>query len=206
MSAPTTRRSRLTAAHGFSLAETAAMLTALSILTAVATPSVDGFVSRAKAIKASADVQTIAVALTRYAYDMGGMRHAVKKYALLAGEGAVPGLGPDGSTAWLAGEEGAGGSGASVGFLTDELVTNAARHDRKRGAFFAGWRGPYLQSGIGPDPWGHRYAVNISADQGADVFVLSAGADGLVETPFNASGVMPGGNDIVALVSTGSGS
>jgi hypothetical protein len=36
-----------------------------------------------------------------------------------------------------------------------------------------------------------------------DVFVLSAGANGIVETPFLVDGVIAGGDDMVALVSGG---
>jgi hypothetical protein len=40
-----------------------------------------------------------------------------------------------------------------------------------------------------PDPWGHRYGINIGAlsdshDDAAAVWVLSAGPDGIIETPF----------------------
>ncbi|HXH25967.1 MAG TPA: hypothetical protein VNI78_11995 [Vicinamibacterales bacterium] len=74
-----------------------------------------------------------------------------------------------------------------------------------------GWRGAYLPGPIGPDPWGNRYMANVeflARTQGVvgsgstrDVIVLSAGGNRQTETPFEADGVSPGGDDLVALVS-----
>ena len=68
-----------------------------------------------------------------------------------------------------------------------------------------GWRGAYLSSPIGPDPWGHRYLVNTvflavarDADAGTgegqrsggwshDTFCISAGPNGQYETPFGGN-------------------
>ena len=74
------------------------------------------------------------------------------------------------------------------------------------------WRGPYLGGPIGPDPWGNRYAVNVRyldpganvagplAGYTADVIVLSAGPNGVVETPFEVEGNTPGGDDIIYIL------
>jgi hypothetical protein len=74
------------------------------------------------------------------------------------------------------------------------------------------WRGAYVPGPIGPDPWGYRYAVNVEfleralgagpSGQVNDVFVLSAGSNGLVETAFAVDGATSG-NDILAIVSGG---
>jgi hypothetical protein len=69
-----------------------------------------------------------------------------------------------------------------------------------------GWHGPYVQAGVGPDPWGHRYAVNVkwlASAKGSDTIVISAGPNGIIETPFQVDGVRPGGDDIVAVASNG---
>ncbi len=67
-----------------------------------------------------------------------------------------------------------------------------------------GWRGPYLQKAVGADPWGHRYAVNVRAlrTSGSDTFVISAGADGIVATAFDADGLHGSSDDIAALVAS----
>lgn len=78
------------------------------------------------------------------------------------------------------------------------------------------WRGPYLSGPVDPDPWGHRYGVNVeflaklagtpgSAPGGNvnDVFVLSAGPDGETDTRFDVDGVVPGDDDILVVVQGG---
>jgi general secretion pathway protein G len=39
------------------------------------------------------------------------------------------------------------------------------------------WRGPYLQSELGKDPWGHNYAYQVK-DEGQEFVVVSLGKDG----------------------------
>lgn len=51
----------------------------------------------------------------------------------------------------------------------------------------AGTRSPL--SGLGivtrPDPWGNAFIVNVGASGNEAVWVLSAGPDGVIDTPFN---------------------
>lgn len=57
-----------------------------------------------------------------------------------------------------------------------------------------GWNGPYVSKEITGDPWGHAYLANAGFLRGTPpapgrcrtcaVFILSAGPNGLVETPF----------------------
>ena len=69
-----------------------------------------------------------------------------------------------------------------------------------------GWRGAYLAPPCGPDPWGRAYQINtkwlttrFDLNPGAqtvnhclDVFCLSPGKNGIIETPF-ATGTFAGG-------------
>jgi hypothetical protein len=83
------------------------------------------------------------------------------------------------------------------------------------------WRGAYLRGPVEPDPWGNRYAANVafldpvhfSTISGVsngdpldfprlDVFVLSAGPDEEIDTPFGMDGAVPGDDDFIYLVST----
>lgn len=41
-----------------------------------------------------------------------------------------------------------------------------------------GWKGPYLQTGLKPDPWNNPYSYEISPDQPNQYVVRSAGPDG----------------------------
>lgn len=79
------------------------------------------------------------------------------------------------------------------------------------------WRGPYLSAPVRSDPWGNRYAVNVmyldavadsdgSGSHGHvyDVFVLSAGPDEELDTPFAIDGVVPGDDDLVRVIAGGS--
>jgi len=84
------------------------------------------------------------------------------------------------------------------------------------GARFA-WRGPYVSAPVRSDPWGNRYAVNVRfldpvADSATgdgsgylyDVFVLSAGPDEEIDTPFSIDGVVPGDDDLIRVIAGGS--
>ncbi len=92
-----------------------------------------------------------------------------------------------------------------------------------------GWRGAYLNGPIGGDPWGTKYQVNTiflavannATDAGGnqaqeglretawsrDTLVLSAGANGDVETSFGGaaatSGVSAGGDDVIYVMKGG---
>jgi type II secretory pathway pseudopilin PulG len=82
-----------------------------------------------------------------------------------------------------------------------------------------GWRGAYISAPLGADPWGTRYMANVAflgppggRTLGAsnppgfnqyDVFVLSAGPDKSVQTPFLVDGAIALGDDLMALVSGG---
>lgn len=91
----------------------------------------------------------------------------------------------------------------TLGFDPDEGQTYNSEH---------AWRGGYLPGPIGSDPWGFRYAVNVEflarpigagpLGNVSDVFVLSAGSNGLVETAFEIDGVTSG-SDIFFLLSGG---
>jgi hypothetical protein len=103
---------------------------------------------------------------------------------------------------------------------TDHLVTNATGYASV--TFPAsggprpglGWRGGYLSSATGPDPWGNRYGCatvwinpgsdNTTTGKGSnkDAFCLTAGADGNVDTDMdgNATGVVVGGDDLIYVI------
>jgi hypothetical protein len=79
--------------------------------------------------------------------------------------------------------------------LDDQLRINRHGYPMARSGPGTGWNGPYLSREIGADPWGNRYMVNTGnlkdsprrAGQCAScaVFVMSAGPDGILQTPFD---------------------
>jgi hypothetical protein len=91
-----------------------------------------------------------------------------------------------------------------VALLDDHLVVNEAGYSVVRGPSRLGWRGAYLQNPVQSDPWGHRYAVNIGVMRGHyfDTVVLSAGPDGIVDSPFERDGLPTTRDDIAALVAS----
>jgi hypothetical protein len=147
-------------------------------------------------------VRTIAVSLVRLFNDVGGeqaRRAAWADHDLLVGAGDAPQPGRRSANDWARASE-----SARVGQLDDHLVTNLADYPTREGRAPTGWRGAYLQDPVSSDPWGHRYAVNIAVMRGRhhDTVVLSAGSDGVVESPFEQDGLPMAGDDLVAVVSS----
>jgi type II secretory pathway pseudopilin PulG len=190
--------------RGQSLAEVSIVLMVLSLVGAVVSPVIGDYVSDARQVKAAADVRVLAVSVARFAFDAQGDPSGGpgwKHLDLLVGEGTTPLPGPGGDAAWLASPD-----SGRVGALTEHLVTNTVHYPATPGlaVWARGWRGPYVASGVGPDPWGHRYAISLGeADVKGPVLVLSAGPNGRVETAFSHGGVVRGGDDIIAIVGSG---
>jgi len=90
---------------------------------------------------------------------------------------------------------------AAVDFLENHLYDNTPKGT---GAYPTtgrrAWRGPYLNK-VPLDPWGTPYMVNIEATDTSSAvekgFVISAGPNGVMDTPFGAlRTTTPGGDDI----------
>jgi hypothetical protein len=85
---------------------------------------------------------------------------------------------------------------AAAGSVDDHLMTNRRGYRYRRPGEYGGWNGPYISAPIKGDPWGKQYLVNSAfLDGGATaadengrprraVFVVSSGANGVIETPF----------------------
>jgi prepilin-type N-terminal cleavage/methylation domain-containing protein len=144
---------------------------------------------------------------------------------LLVSDGDIPDLGAGGDVAWVAAV-----NNKTVDFLERHLVTNnpGGRFENRyrtpvdmiqnsgsgynifaRNTYSGlnaefSWRGAYMTAPIGPDPWGSRYAVNaifFMSKSGNDVVVLSAGPDKTISTAFAWDGLVPGGDDIIYVIS-----
>jgi type II secretory pathway pseudopilin PulG len=199
-------RKNLSSHAGFTMAEMTIILTTISILGAAAAPVMGDFVNDARLARAQQDTRAIASAVSRMTADVMG-HHAQNggwaTFALLVGPGAAQ------DVATGAGQEWAVGVGASqAGALEDQLMLNSPgypTHAWSQVNWIRGWHGPYLDAGVGADPWGHRYAVNVKFLKGGafDTFVVSAGPNGIVETPFQADGTVAHGDDIIVVLSPG---
>lgn len=83
---------------------------------------------------------------------------------------------------------------AGADALDAHLRVNDHRYSAVPDGPRAGWNGPYLAAAVDGDPWGNAYLVNVKfltatpsrhdARPADAVFVLSAGPNGVVETPF----------------------
>ncbi|MDO8835328.1 MAG: type II secretion system protein GspG [Vicinamibacterales bacterium] len=83
---------------------------------------------------------------------------------------------------------------AATDVLDYHLRMNGRGYADGDGGPGSGWNGPYLTKDVPGDPWGRAYLVNTAYLRGLPpslqrcarcaVFVLSAGPNGLIETPF----------------------
>ena len=74
------------------------------------------------------------------------------------------------------------------------LRVNGRGYAEGDGSAGTGWNGPYLTKDVTGDPWGRAYLINTAFLRGLPpskqrcarcaVFVISAGPNGLIETPF----------------------
>jgi type II secretory pathway pseudopilin PulG len=99
----------------------------------------------------------------------------------------------------------------STGGLDDHLVSNRKGYRFRQPGEYGGWNGPYVSAEVKGDPWGNQYLINTqwldggstTADANGNprraVFVVSAGNNGVIETPFEQpiTDARPYGDDIV---------
>jgi type II secretory pathway pseudopilin PulG len=175
--------------YGFSGTSLLLALSCIFVLTMVVPPGLATLVNRARIDRAQRQVAALAAQLGR-ALERQGADAAIGSADLLGGQGSMPAV-PDDS-GWATGRVAA-------------LDT-------------------YVSSTTSADPWGNRYLVNIGValspataekpsvpgERGSDMltamWVLSAGPNGIIETPFNAlaSSASLGGDDIGARIDDGS--
>ena len=239
---------RLFGARGLSLVEVTIMLLVLMTLTGVLAPSVMDFIHDAQWVKAKEDCEAIGVSVARLMRDVGpclkfdgsGGCTKANRVDLLYSNGpdvtaqdvggdAAAGFGGGGNTAgalnWYADSERGDSmehqlvdNGGGTGY---PAPSDLGAYDYAGPGGGLGWRGAYLSSPVGPDPWGHRYLVNsvflaVARDAEAgtgegqrsggwshDTFCISAGPNGMYETPFagNAThGVSRRGDDLLFVI------
>jgi type II secretory pathway pseudopilin PulG len=209
---------------GMSLVEATIVLMVLAILTSILAPSIADYVNDARQTKVKEDVESLGMGIMRMLRDTAlpfpvrtagatPSRASANRVDLLVSEGGIPSATVATGTA----EAVAGyivsadvrwddAIGDEVELATDHLVTNAnlytsvtypAAGGPRTGL---GWRGAYINTSTGPDPWGTRYGcttvwlsqgsdVTAAANKGTnnDAFCLSAGADSAVDTDMDSS-------------------
>ncbi|MEX2270374.1 MAG: hypothetical protein WD690_02815 [Vicinamibacterales bacterium] len=98
--------------------------------------------------------------------------------------------------------------------LDDHLRSNRRGYRFRQPGEYGGWNGPYISAELKGDPWGNQYMINAAfldggssatdrrGNQRKAVFVVSAGANGTIETPFEQpiTDARPFGDDIVVRI------
>ena len=183
--------------RAFTLIEMVIVLAVLAILAAVMVPLISSNVESAKTSAALSDATTLGKAVIQFTQDLGvwpileNSGGTPISRQMLAGPGLVP---QGGSVPW---------SGHSTLALDYHLTMNGMGYSRGPSPQgLPAWNGPYL-SALHPDPWRNAYLVNAaylpggtSHDPNRRVWVLSAGPDGIPQTPFDGSSTDPQGDDI----------
>jgi type II secretory pathway pseudopilin PulG len=198
----------MTNQRGITLVEATIVLTVAALLAAAAAPVASRTLDRAKLARASQDAVAIKTAINTFVSGFTSFTpftttgtNGGSTVEMLVSDGDIP-FTAIGATIWDNVVDPA--AATQVDFLERHLVTNTPGG---AGAYTTGgggpWRGAYINAPIDPDPWGNRYAVNVDYFRTAttnDVFVLSAGPDEEINTPFTVNGATPGGDDIIAVV------
>jgi hypothetical protein len=234
--------------RGLSLVEVTIMLLVLMLLTGVLAPSINDFVNDAKWIKVKEDCEAIGLTVARLTRDVGpclkftGSGACTKsnrvdllysdgpdvEASMLDGDAAVRFTSTETASGSLNWDDDSARGDTMAHQFVDNIVpayptpNELVSYSTGGPQFNLGWRGAYLSSPIGPDPWGRRYLVNsvflsvaVNATSGSgegqrsggwsrDTFCLSAGPNGLYETAFGgngAGGTVRRGDDLIYIIS-----
>ena len=205
---------------GFTLLEIIVVLAVLGALAAMLSPVVFRYIDDANRARAQADTRVLATALQRFyadtgrwpfyengsgaaAYGAGDARYLSSATCAIEGttdtlDECAPSLAAT-LPATCVGEDNADS-------FVRHLVTNSGGtgNYNATAGFPRAWKGPYTDAIPTADAWGNPYLANIGDAAGTEaVIVISAGANGIIETAANspvASNVTPGGDDIISRV------
>lgn len=197
----------MTSERGITLVEATIVLLVMAVLIAAAAPITSRTVDRSKLTKAFNDTKAINTAINNFLTEFTAFTPFTitgtaigSTVQMLVSDGDIPDLGT-GDASWTNVVNTA--SAPFVDFLERHLVTNTPGGTGAYAVGSPGWRGAYINAPIDPDPWGNRYAVNVlflRSSTANDVFVLSAGPDERIDTPFTVNGAVPKGDDITSVV------
>ena len=195
---------------GFTLIELTVVLAVIVTLALILTPSIANTINDSRISRARADCQIIGAALELFYRDNGffpqwttaqaggpGLPQMRLQILFTAGKPPLE----DQISQWTTGMS---------GMLADQLLANTPGYALRTATSQFGWNGPYLSSDLRSDPWGNRYVINVglidlssgvqtqSGRLKAAVWVLSAGPNGTIETPFMqpVTTAITGGDDL----------
>jgi general secretion pathway protein G len=167
---------------GFTLVEVIVVAGIIAILAGILVPLILKEIDESRITRAAADVRSITNAIIILKKDTGQWPITAtcsNTATLLQGGGNIPTL----AAGWDSTE--------NVSF--DDYLSSDAN-----GCWSARWKGPYIPF-LSADPWGNAYIANATALLSAaaplpPIWVISAGPDGVVNTPADSQTVQ--GDDV----------
>ena len=180
---------------GFTLIEVVVVVAVIAILAAVLTPYITKYIDDSKVAKARNEVQVIGAAVTNAYKDLGrwpNRNTATTDYGGLYTGTVAPTSAFLGVASW---------QGLTPwDTLNNHLVTNGRGYPLPTSAGDTKWMGPYATT-LPLDPWGRPYVINAAnftsvVSPPIPVWVLSAGPNGIIETPIAAATIAVLSDDI----------
>jgi general secretion pathway protein G len=172
--------------RGFTLIEVIVVAAIIAILAGILVPLIFAQIDESKITRAQADIKGIQTAILTFRKDTGQWPN--RDSDTTTGALILKSNGEDATSI------AAGWDTSRTVFMDDLMVTNgianAGWYPKKTNGQGIGWAGPYATS-FGADPWGHSYYVNVKdlGTSGATIFIISAGADGVIDTALPATSV-----------------
>ena len=178
---------------GFTLIEVVVVVAVIAILAAVLTPYITKYIDDSKIAKARNETQVIAAAVTNAYKDLGrwpNRNNATTNFGGLYSGTTAPAPAFLAVASWQ--------NLTPWDTLNNHLVTNGRGYPAPTTAGDTKWMGPYATT-LPVDPWGRPYVINAANFTSATtpptpVWVLSAGPDGVINTPI-ATGTIAVLND-----------
>lgn len=180
---------------GFTLLEVTVLVAVVGMLVGLFASSAGDLLLQSREIRSREDVERIAAAIGEFYADNGFFpqtqdvvdgRPGNESVGTLISDAPLPET-TEASAWWVE---------SRLDLLSAHLTVNSRGYTGRDPVSSTGWQGPYLVDGAGEDAWGHAYLVNVlyldrrNVVQELDgtrlgaVFVLSAGPNGVIETPF----------------------
>lgn len=186
--------------HGFTLIEIIVVIACVALLAGILAPLVFKNIEDARNAKAKSDIKSFATAMTQFYADVGewptrddnGTPSAL--YVLYSTEDGTTQQVPPG--AYMPGNEDQSDP------IADHLINNNQNYPDWNGS--TGWNGAYEEADT-LDPWGNSYLIYVlgfwyyTVEPDTDfteVWILSAGPDGIMQTYASDSSIDPTSDDI----------
>ena len=181
--------------QGMTLVEVTVLLAVVGLLVGLMTTAAGNLLGQSQDVRTHEDVEYIGRAIGEFYADNGFFprtedsvegRAGTREIGSLISEAPLPGT-TSSSGSWTE---------SQVSSMSGQLVRNEPGYRVRDTSRRGGWNGPYVSTAIQDDAWGHAYMANVYWLDARDivqdingtklgaVWVISAGANGVIETPF----------------------